>query len=103
MIGLAAAALAGCASVESVAPRITPAMTRSAESRGGSAESLETGRRLLAARCTSCHALEPIADYSVAEWQANVRRMTRRAKLSEDEVREITTYLVAARESLVEH
>ncbi len=75
-------------------------MTQSAAARGGSAESLETGRRLLAVRCTGCHALEPIADYSVAEWQANVRRMTRRARLSGDEAREITGYLVAARESL---
>lgn len=99
-ISLSAFALVSCEALQTGAPPITPTMTRIAGANGGSAQTLAEGRRLLATRCTNCHALEPITKYSVAEWRNNVRRMSGRARLDETEIQEITTYLAAARQSL---
>lgn len=100
LIPLVVAGLAGCEALQSGAPPINPEMVRVAAARGDSMETLAVGRRLLAMRCTGCHALEPISNYTSAEWQANVRDMADRAGLNEQQVRQITSYLVAARESL---
>jgi hypothetical protein len=99
-ISLVALVLAGCAVMQSGAPEITPAMIRAAGERGQPPETLASGRRLLAMRCTSCHALEPVAKYSVSEWKMNVQKMSGRAGLDASEALQITSYLVAARESV---
>ncbi|MEI6340038.1 MAG: hypothetical protein WCQ57_15890 [Verrucomicrobiota bacterium] len=93
-------ALAGCEALQSGAPPVTPAMVRIAGGSGGSSESLAKGRRLLAQRCTNCHALEPVVKYTAVQWEANVQDMAVRSGLTEPETREITAYLVAARGSL---
>lgn len=90
----------GCEAMKSGAPAVNPEMVRAAAANGDSVETLSAGRRLLAMRCTGCHGLEPVAAYTSVEWRANVRSMAGRAKLSGEEEREITAYLVAARESL---
>jgi len=100
LIAIFASALASCETTQSTAPQVDPAMTRVAQADGIPPEALAEGRRLLAARCTSCHSLEPIAKNSTDEWRANVREMSQRAGLSEREEQEITAYLVAARKSL---
>lgn len=99
-LSLLAVVLCGCATLQTGAPPVTPAMTRIATTGGGSADTLNEGRRLLAMRCTSCHGLEPVGKYSVSEWRSNVAKMSGRAGLSEAEKQEITAYLVAARQSL---
>jgi len=91
---------AGCEAMKSGAPAVNPEMTRVATANGDTLETLATGRRLLAMRCTSCHALAPIPKYSPAEWRTNVFRMANRAGLNEAETKQIAAYLVAARESL---
>jgi len=55
---------------------------------------LETGRRLYLSRCTSCHA--PVAPSSVPaeRWPLEVREMSERARLGQDE-RSVVKYLVA--------
>lgn len=100
VMSLVVAGFAGCEAMQSGAPAITPAMMRAAAVHGDSPETLATGRRLLAMRCTTCHALEPVANYTSAEWRANVRDMADRAKLTEAQIRQVTAYLIAARESL---
>ncbi|MFZ4776319.1 MAG: hypothetical protein ACOYM3_13185 [Terrimicrobiaceae bacterium] len=95
-----AACLAGCAAMNTGAPPINTAMIHSASGKGQSAETLATGRRLLASRCTGCHALEPIARYTPAEWRTNVAGMAKRAGINAVEEGQITAYLTAARESL---
>jgi len=91
---------AGCEALKSGAPSINPEMVRTAAVHGDSPETLAAGRRLLAMRCTSCHALAPIAKYSSEQWRAKVHRMAGRAGLNEEEARQVTSYLIAARESL---
>ena len=92
--------IAGCASFQAGAPAITPAMVKVAQSAGGSFEKLERGRRLLAMRCTTCHALEPIGNYTVPEWSDIVEDMADRSGLKNEEQQEIQAYLIAARKTL---
>ena len=92
--------IAGCASFQAGAPAITPAMVKVAQSAGGSFEKLEKGRRLLAMRCTTCHALEPIGNYTVQEWSDIVEDMADRSGLKNEEQQEIQAYLIAARKTL---
>jgi len=86
--------------MKSGAPAVNPEMTRAAAANGDSIGTLAAGRRAFATRCTSCHAPVPIAKYNSAEWRAKVLRMSDRARLNEAEAKQITAYLVAARESL---
>jgi len=92
--------VAGCASFQAGAPAITPAMVKVAQSAGGSLEKLESGRRLLAMRCTTCHVLEPVGNYTVQEWSDNVEDMADRSGLESEEQQEIQAYLTAARKTL---
>lgn len=97
---LLVASLDGCEAMKSGAPAINPQMTKAAAANGDTIETLVAGRSLLAARCTSCHSLEPIVKYTPAQWRANVLLMADRSGLREQETQKITAYLVAARESL---
>lgn len=92
--------LEGCEAMKSGAPPVSPEMARAAADSGESMETLVEGRRLLATRCTSCHALEPISHYTPAEWRTNVHRMAERSGLNGTEERQIASYLAAARESM---
>lgn len=92
--------IAGCASFQAGAPAITPAMVKVAQTSGDSLEKLERGRRLLAMRCTTCHALEPVGNYTVQEWSDIVEDMADRSGLKNDEQQEIRAYLAAARKTL---
>ncbi len=90
----------GCASFREGAPEITPAMTRMGQASGDSFEKLVAGRRLLAMRCTTCHALEPVTKYTVQEWEGIVQDMADRSGLKNEEQQEIQAYLTAARKTL---
>jgi uncharacterized membrane protein len=90
----------GCASFREGAPEITPAMTSLGQASGDSFEKLVTGRRLLATRCTTCHALEPVSKYTVQEWGGIVEDMADRSGLKNEEQQEIQAYLAAARKTL---
>jgi len=92
-------AFAGCEAMKSGVPAVTPEMARAARENGDSIETLAAGRRLLAMRCTNCHAPAPIAKYTSAEWQRHVLRMADRAGLDEVQSRQVAAYLAAARES----
>lgn len=90
---------AGCEAMRTGVPAVTPEMAREALENGDSIETLAAGRRLLAMRCTNCHAPAPVAKYTPAEWQRHVFRMADRAGLDEVQTKQVAAYLVAARES----
>ena len=75
-------------------------MVQVAKTAGDSFEKLEKGRRLLAMRCTTCHALEPIGNYTAPEWSDIVEDMADRSGLKNEEQQEIQAYLTAARKTL---
>ena len=94
-LGAIAAGLCGCAMTQNVAPPVTAAMV--AASDGHSAEVLKEGRRLFAGRCTSCHAADPVASRSVAEWHRIVDDMADRSKLTAADRSALLAYISAAR------
>ena len=83
-------AFAGCASLESVAPPVTPAM------RGAPASTLEEGRGIFTRTCTACHAADAVSEHSVGEWREIVARMSHRAKLDAARESALLAYLTAA-------
>lgn len=89
-----AAGIAGCASLETVAPPVSPAMLSA--SRGATVETLETGRRILTTRCAACHKVYAVADYTPAEWHGIVVDMAHRTKLTEQQETAVMAYLQAA-------
>ena len=87
--------LGGCASMDTVAPPVTPAMVSTA--RGASAEKLSEGRRIFTGACTACHAPDPMSKYSLSEWHDAVNDMAPRAKLSPARRAALLAYINAAK------
>ena len=93
-------AFTGCSTLDQTAPPVSPAMSAHASRQGVPASSLEVGRRVLATRCANCHSLEPIGKFSAEEWGEIVEDMSDRAGLNEEQKRQVTAYLQAARSVL---
>ena len=85
----AALVLGGCASLESIAPSVTPAM-------GSAAATLNEGRRIFTGPCAACHAPDPVASRPLAEWRIAVDRMAPRSKLDAAERAALLAYIAAA-------
>src|SRR5215510_4780966 len=94
---LFAAAASACASGS--IPHPTPADVTRAQQEwpDASVASLERGRDLYVARCSSCHPLHRPAEYPPARWNELVTKMGPRAKLSEEEREQILRYLATVR------
>ncbi|MCX5660525.1 MAG: hypothetical protein NTW19_12500 [Planctomycetota bacterium] len=99
LLALACLAVAACRSMEQVVPPVGPAMLSSAQ--GASAEALTRGRGIYLDACIRCHVAEAIGDYGLERWRAKILPdMSRRAKLSPQQTAELTSYVLAARETL---
>lgn len=93
LVALTAIAAGGCASLETIAPPVTPALVRA--SRGVPAGILEEGRRIFTGACTACHAADPVAKHSASEWRTIVADMAVRTKLSPSREAALLAYLTA--------
>ncbi len=91
----AALALGGCASLEMIAPPVTPALVGA--SRGAAAGTLEEGRRIFTGACTACHAADPVTKRTAGEWRGIVSEMSARTKLTPPREAALLAYLTAAR------
>ena len=56
---------------------------------------LKVGRKLYISRCSSCHGLKAPESLSPEEWPDMVRRMAENSKITPDQERAITHYLVS--------
>ncbi|HKP94712.1 MAG TPA: cytochrome c [Fibrobacteria bacterium] len=56
---------------------------------------LKVGRNLYVGRCSACHALKDPKDLAPADWPEMVQRMASNAKLTADQERAVTQYLVS--------
>ena len=92
---LGALALGGCAALGPVAPPVTPALVAAAH--GASAETLTTGRRIFAGKCTACHTADPVGKYTATEWRGIVSDMAARTKLDAAQQSALLAYIEAAR------
>ena len=87
--------ISGCAGA--IIPAPTAKHVEYAEHSGypASLPALKLGRKLYISRCSSCHNLKEPASLSPDDWPEMVQRMSVDAKLSADQARAITQYLVA--------
>ena len=86
--------------MQSTIPAVSPIMVATAAGKETTVSALESGRRILSTRCIACHGLEPIQKFSPEQWHSIVAQMAERAKLSPEEREQVTSYLIAARQSL---
>lgn len=93
---IAAAALAGCVSVEKAAP---PVATLAAQPSGAKRAQLEQGRTIYITKCAKCHSPEPVKRYSATRWDAILNEMTDETKLDPTESAAVRAYVFAVLEN----
>jgi len=71
-----------------------PSMTDASRT-GVSADSLMIGRTLYTNHCGSCHNLHLPEQYTRAHWEKELPDMKRKAKISDDEAKLISKFLLA--------
>lgn len=92
LILLSATALAGSMMTSCETAPAKP----SADTAGVTAGSAEPdGRKIYFGRCTSCHAADPVSDYTRSEWHGIIAEMAPKAKLSGAERSALTAYIMA--------
>jgi hypothetical protein len=60
---------------------------------------LQTGREVFLNRCPSCHTLPSLSRYTPEQWPGVVQRMSEPAKLSAEQERQLTAYVVTMAET----
>jgi mono/diheme cytochrome c family protein len=88
----AALALGGIFACAAGLPSVT---VRDAQIAGVSLHQLRSGRDRYVAKCSGCHRLYSPAEYDDDVWRFQVDDMTDKAKLTDDDVAAILTYLTA--------
>ena len=66
-------------------------------------EQIEPANALYVAKCAKCHKFYHPADYSQADWDKWMRKMSRKAKLRPAEEALLSRYLAAFREEAAAH
>jgi hypothetical protein len=97
--GLAVLVLAGCMSLEQMAPPVDGTLAGFCR-RGGDAEALTRGRDIYLSRCIQCHGLEPVARHSFSDWEMVIPEMADEASLNDQQEKDLTGYIFAARRFL---
>jgi cytochrome c5 len=97
---LFAVLLAGCGINERIAPPVSSATLAAASRRHIAPDALETGRRIYMVRCTECHSMRPVGEYSGGEWRPVVAKMARKAKLDDAQKQTLLDYLTATSDAL---
>jgi len=89
---IAAAALAGCVSIEKAAPPVT---TLAVQPSPAKRAQLEEGRTIYTTKCAKCHSPEPVRRYSAARWDAILEEMIDETKLDSAESAAVRAYVFA--------
>ena len=87
--------LAGCLTVEQMAPPVGPEFSRIGMN-GVTLAVLERGREVYVSDCTRCHSVEPIGRYSMDRWHAIIERMGPQSKLDDSRTAALQAYVGAA-------
>ncbi len=90
----AAVVVAGCASLEELAPLVGEEAVRLAEIKGIDPQRIEGGRAVYVTQCARCHIPEWVGRYSAAQWRQTLPRMTPRAKLTHQEAADLEAYIM---------
>ena len=91
-----AAILAGCLSIEQMAPPVGAEFASAGMRNGITIAFLETGREVYLMDCSRCHSIEPIDRYSVGRWRDIIVRMGPKSKLDAPRTEALQAYVLAA-------
>ena len=94
--------LAGCLSIEQMAPPVGPKFARATMISGTTMSLLATGREVYLRDCSRCHSIEPINRYSPDRWRDIILRMGPESKLDESRTAALRAYVFAAHEVLAQ-
>lgn len=97
-----AAILAGCLSVEQMAPPVGVEFASAGMRNGITMAHLETGREVYLMDCSRCHSIEPIDRYSLGRWRDIIVRMGPKSKLDVPRTEALRAYVLAAHKVLAE-
>ena len=90
----------GCTSrADAPLPEPTTAMATSAQARWPDVtlEQLTRGHAIMAERCNTCHGMPAPSSEGVGEWPVIMKRMAKKAKLTEQQHQDLLRYVLAAR------
>ena len=92
LLSLGACLLAGCANLDTLAPRVTPALVARAHS---DASTLAAGRSIYLTQCASCHAPESVPAHA-GKWPQIIGEMAPKSRLTPAQERAVLAYVLAA-------
>jgi hypothetical protein len=84
---------AGCAGRGPNPAAAPPALPPGAGAPQFTDEQVEAARTLYIAKCTGCHKFYPPANYSAADWEVWMRKMSRKARLHPEQDALLRAYL----------
>lgn len=87
----------GCMSLDQMVPPVDPVLMEYGQAQGVSDRSLSAGRQIYLERCIGCHGIEPIAKYSVEQWEIIVPEMAVESKLNAAQTDDLLSYIRTAR------
>jgi mono/diheme cytochrome c family protein len=88
---LAMTVAGGCVSLDTAAPQAATLVGV----RGAAPETLAAGRALYIGRCAKCHAVEPVRNYTPAQWAEIMPDMAERTRLTTAETADLQAYVTA--------
>ena len=88
-------ALSGLALLYACSPALYIPSVADAGRTGITIDSLLMGRKLYTNHCGSCHNLHLPEQYTRTHWEEEIHYMKRKAKITDDEARLITKFVVA--------
>lgn len=93
LVGIAWALGAGCSAPAPNPAAAPPALPPGAGHPQMTDPQIEAARALYIAKCSGCHRFYPPANYSAPEWDAWMRKMSRKARLQPDQEATLRAYL----------
>jgi hypothetical protein len=90
------------AKVDPFIPQQTDVTIAQAHWQGVNLPQLQQGYNIYATKCTDCHDMKRIQDYSLTEWPDLMEKMGRKAKLDSTQYNLVYRYVIARREALAQ-
>ncbi|MAE62257.1 MAG: hypothetical protein CMJ49_12990 [Planctomycetaceae bacterium] len=97
LMGMATLTVVGCMSLAQIAPPVDVLDRGVVGDSGIEVGALVRGRDHYLRHCGNCHALEPIGDYSEADWRGILPGMIKRCRLDAVKAEELRDYVMVVR------
>ncbi len=98
LTGFMAAALivAGCRTIDEMAPPVGPTMVDLGRQAGHPMDSLRRGRDIYLDQCIKCHTVEPVDGYTLTDWNRIIPDMAKETKLNPAQTADLRAYVLTA-------